>query len=623
MGAIEFDLIDENENIIAHLITNVNGEAYIENINTGTYTLKETVTKKEYNLCENTDIIVKWNETTDIVIENEKKKGQIKITKQDAEKEEIKLEGVKFQILDINNKVVEEVITNSNGEALSSKLLIGKYMVKEIELGSNTNYLLNKRFDIINIYNGKVSELVVQNEHKKGSLQITKVDKDNHNILLEGVKFKITDKDGFIYEATTNEQGIAILENIRVGSVKIKEIETNKEYELLHEEFEAEIKHNETTEITIENEKIKGQVELYKIDKDDSNIKIPNVEFEIFDENNQVVDKIVTNKNGYAISKKLAVGKYYLKEVKTNQNYVLNEETIDINIEGSKILKLEIRNEKIKGKIQIIKKSSNDSPILNIKEGATLKGVEFEIFNSNNELVDTLITDELGKATSKNLEIGRYKVKEKTANKYYILNRNEIIVNIEQNNELKTLEIKNEAMVPNLNIEISGQQFAEKNEEIKYEFEIKNVSNTQLDNFTWTEYIPYEDSKVTKMITGIYNEDLDYEIYYKTNQNDYKLFKTVNSLKSEYLSFDEINLSKNEIITEIKVEYKTVSQDFGAVVKPVIFTKIDNNAKKDDKIINNTNLSGNLEEYVVRDSSNFETIIIEKEIVKKLPKTGC
>ena len=43
------------------------------------------------------------------MLKNEKKKGQIKIVKQDAEKEDIKLEGVKFQIIDINDKVVEEV----------------------------------------------------------------------------------------------------------------------------------------------------------------------------------------------------------------------------------------------------------------------------------------------------------------------------------------------------------------------------------------------------------------------------------------------------------------------------------------------------------------------------------
>ena len=623
LGAIEFDLIDENQNVIAHLITDVNGEAYIENVNTGTYTLKETLTKKEYNLCENKDIVVEWNKTTDMVIENEKKKGQIEVIKQDKEKPEIKLEGVKFQILDINNKVVEEIITDDNGKAISSKLLIGEYKVKEVDLGNNTNYLLDDKTYTLQVENEKVTELLVENEHQKGNLQIKKIDKDNSNIMLEGVEFKVTDKDGFEYKTTTNENGIAQVDNIRVGEVKIKEVKTNEEYVLATENIIAEIKYKETTELTIENEKKKGKVEIYKIDKDDNNIKIPNVEFEILDENNQVVDKIVTDKSGYAISKGLQIGKYYLKEIKTNSKYVLNKDVISIDIEENKIVKLKIENEKIKGKIKIVKTSSNDSPILGIKQGQSLEGVEFEVFDFNNQLVDTLITNEFGEAISKDLEIGRYRIKEKRTNRYYILNTNEFVVNIDKNNEVKTLEVVNEAAVPRLNIEIVGQQIAEKNEEIKYEFEIRNTSNIKLDNFTWTEHIPYEQSKVTKMVTGIYNEDVDYEIYYKTNLNDYRLLKTANSLRSEYINFNDLNLSYKEVITEIKVEYKTVSKDFSTIVKPVIFTKIDNDIRKDDKIINTTNLSGNIEEYAVRDSSNFKTIIIEKEIIKKLPKTGC
>jgi len=623
LGAIEFDLIDENNNVISHLITDVNGEAYIENINTGRYTLKETVTKREYNLCENKDIIVEWNKTTDMVIENEKKKGKIQIIKQDAEKGEIKLEGVKFQILDINNKIVEEILTDNNGKATSSNLLIGKYTVKEVDLGNNTNYLISDEIYTLQVENQKVTELVMKNEHKKGNLQVKKVDKDNNELALEGVKLKITDKDGFEYEAKTNEQGIAKIENIRVGNVKINELETKEEYQLLNNELDVEIKWNETVDITIQNEKVKGQVEIYKTDKDNNDIKIPNVEFHLLNENNELVDKLITNENGYSISERIPIGKYYLKEMKTNSKYVLNNKIIEISIESDKVLKLEIENEKIKGKIQIIKTSSNDSPIIGIKQGESLEGVEFEIYNSNNQLVESLITDKSGKAISKDLEIGRYKVKEKTTNRYYILNNNEFIVNIDKNDETKILEIKNEAVDPNLDVEIRGQQFAERNEEIKYEFDIKNISNIKLNNFTWVEYIPYENSKVTKMITGIYNEDIDYDIYYKTNQNDYRLFKVANSLTNEYLNFDEVNLVNKEVITEIKVEYKTVSENFSSIINPVIFTKIDNNIKKEDKIINNTNLSGNVEDYVVRDNSDFETIIIEKEIVKKLPKTGC
>ena len=196
-------------------------------------------------------------------------------------------------------------------------------------------------------------------------------------------------------------------------------------------------------------------------------------------------------------------------------------------------------------------------------------------------------------------------------------------MNIKDDNEIKVLEIQNEAVIPKLDIEKIGQQFAEKNEEIKYEFDIKNISNSKLDNFTWIEYIPYENCKVTKMATGIYNENLDYEIYYETNQNDYRLLKKVNTLINEYINFDDLNLENKEFITKIKVEYYTVSKNFNSIVRPCIFNKIDNDVKKDDEIINVTELSGRVEDYVIRDTSSLKTIITEKEILKKLPKTGC
>ena len=84
-----------------------------------------------------------------------------------------------------------------------------------------------------------------------------------------------------------------------------------------------------------------------------------------------------------------------------------------------------------------------------------------------------------------------------------------------------------------------------------------------------------------------------------------------------------MSLEDEEIITEIKVEFGTVNKDFKSIVKPCIFTKIDNEIKKDEKIINITELSGKIEDYGVKVKSSFETIITQKEILKKLPKTGC
>ena len=209
-----------------------------------------------------------------------------------------------------------------------------------------------------------------------------------------------------------------------------------------------------------------------------------------------------------------------------------------------------------------------------------MQGVKFEIYDSSNNLVDTLVTDENGEAASKDLDIGRYKVIEVETGSNFILNKNEFIVNLENDGDIKILEIENEPIIPRLDIEKDGPEDATKNEEIKYDFSIKNSGNSSLNNFTWTEYVPYEKVKVTKMITGTYNQNLNYKILYKTNKSDYILFKELNTYASEYLDFTNIELSKNEEIIEIKVEFGTVDVGFKNVVMPSIFAKVKDNVKR-------------------------------------------
>ena len=195
LEGIEFDLIDTNKRVVAHLITDENGESQINNINIGNYTLKETKTKDNYNLCIDNNIEVKWNETTEITIQNEKKKGQIQITKQDKENNNIKLEGVEFQIIDSNNNVVDLIKTDLVGIAKTKKLPIGEYTIKEISLGENTEYILEETEYKANIEDEKITELVIENVHKKGNLKITKVDKDDKTLTLGAIEFDLIDEN--------------------------------------------------------------------------------------------------------------------------------------------------------------------------------------------------------------------------------------------------------------------------------------------------------------------------------------------------------------------------------------------------------------------------------------------
>ena len=66
----------------------------IKNLRTGNYKLIETKTNKWYNLANDTEIKVEWDKETTKNIENELKKGQVKVIKIDKDNNEVKLEGV-------------------------------------------------------------------------------------------------------------------------------------------------------------------------------------------------------------------------------------------------------------------------------------------------------------------------------------------------------------------------------------------------------------------------------------------------------------------------------------------------------------------------------------------------
>ena len=66
--------------------------------------------------------------------------------------------------------------------------------------------------------------------------------------------------------------------------------------------IEVDLKANQITTVTVGNDKKKGQVEVIKVDKDNNEIKIPDVKFEVYDEENNLVDTLVTDKDGKAVS---------------------------------------------------------------------------------------------------------------------------------------------------------------------------------------------------------------------------------------------------------------------------------------------------------------------------------
>ena len=545
--------------------------------------------------------------------------GKIEINKVDDETSE-PIEGAEFELYNSKNEKLGVYTTDCNGKIEIPNLYQGKYSLKETK--TNENYILDENANYtIDVFYDKTSTINIENKHKKGNLTIYKVDKDNNNITLGNIGFELYSDDmklvGTYY---TDANGKVEIKELRTGNYKLKEISTNEWYNLADEK-ELQIKWDETTEEKIENELKKGQIRVIKVDKDNHEVKLKNVVFDVLDENNNVLEQITTNENGEAITKQYTLrdyGKIRLKEVETDEKYELSNEIKEIVLEENQIKDITFENEKIKGKIKIIKKTGEKSEITGLEKNEPLEDIKFEIYNNDEFLLDTILTNNEGIAISKDLEKGRYKVKEVETNKWYILDENEKNVEITMNNQIIELKLENMPARPDEEVIKTGPDKAQVSEEIEYKINVENTGNVPLDNFIWEDEIPVNYIKVNKIFLGKYNQENTYNVYYKTNfSNDYILLLEDTSTKiPEEIDFSK-ELSSNEYVTNIKLDFGTVDVGFKTENDAIIKAKVNSEVKRDDVFENKVLLTSNYKGFNLSKPSSWKTIVYEV-----LPLTG-
>ena len=136
------------------------------------------------------------------------------------------LSGVKFNILDSNKNVVDTIVTNENGIAVSKDLKLGKYYYQEIEVPENI-ILDSNIYPFTLTENNQVITKTIVNEYIKGRLSIVKVDENNKP--LANVKFEITDKNGKVVDTlVTDAAGNAVSKKLIKGTYYYQEIEAPK-----------------------------------------------------------------------------------------------------------------------------------------------------------------------------------------------------------------------------------------------------------------------------------------------------------------------------------------------------------------------------------------------------------
>ncbi|OTY13056.1 collagen-binding protein [Bacillus mycoides] len=439
----KFDVIDKDNNVVATVTTNEKGIAEVKDLPLGDYFVKEISAPEGY-IKVDTPVKVTINGTNviEIVMKNTKKveNGQFKLLKKDSESGQL-LPGAKFDVIDKDGNVVETIITDGKGAALSKQLPVGTYTLKEVE--APKGYELSSSSVRVDVAANKTVTVDVLNkqiaEKATGQFEIVKVDANDKTKLLSDAEFEVYKDGEKIDTLRTDKTGKVISKKLEPGKYTLKETKAPKGYKLLKEEIEVVVEANKV--VQVENAKELGSLQVIKKDAESGKV-LEGAEFRLKNENGQVVGEAkTTNKDGVVTFENLVPSKYTLEETKAPEGYKAVELKVEVNVVANEVAKQEVLNEKVKekitGQVEITKIDANDTD-------KKLEGAVFEILKDGIK-IDTLTSDKNGKATSKKLEPGDYVLKEVQAPEGYNLSDKGIEFTISNEKvEVIKLQITNE-----------------------------------------------------------------------------------------------------------------------------------------------------------------------------------
>ena len=398
------------------------------------YTVTEIEAPKGYSISdEPTQTIKLVEQQAEFVVdfENEQNTIPFEITKTDISTGEL-IPDCTFEILNENKEQVITGTTDENGIA-KFQLAIGKYFYREISAPDiyeidDTPY----PFEITE--NDDIVKAEMTNKKKSGSIKVTKTTTGNLNI--EGIKFfatgiSDTNKD-LKFEATTNENGVAMFDKLVIGKYVITEDgSTVPAAYLTADEQEVTVEYNETAEVAFENIEKTGSIVVHKTTEGQRNIE--GIKFYLrgtSDTGREIDIPTVTDKDGIAKFENIPIGTYMVIEDEETVPYgYLVADEKEVKVEYAQTIDATILNEEKTGSITVHKATEGQKNIEGIKfylRGTSDTGREIDI---------PAITDENGIAKFENIPIGTYKViedKETVPYGYLVADEKEVKVEYAQ-----------------------------------------------------------------------------------------------------------------------------------------------------------------------------------------------
>ena len=615
--------------IVGEYETSVNGTIVLTGMKKGTYVVEEISAPNGYVLDNSTQTVHLTGEDQDVITVTFKNtpKGSLLIQKIDSVTRE-PLSDVVFKVVNSDGTVIGnengEFVTDSKGTILISDLEPGSTVIVT-EVRAKDGYVLDNVPQSIKIKAGETVTLEFRNQ-PVGGLQIIKKDEETGE-RLGGVQFEVRKMNGEIIGTyTTDRYGVIRLPEMKEGWYTVTEVRAPDGYILDDTPQSVEVKEGKTAAIELYNRK-ESNILIHKVDSQTGK-GLYGATFLLYDKNRRPIGQYTSDQDGYVyIEDGLPDGKYYVREIKAPEGYLLDEELKTFYVKYGQVSEIRWENTAEKGQVQIVKKSKNANSINGLPAGTLLEGAVFEVYDKANNKVDTIVTDQNGRAASKALPLGRYTIREVKAPNYYSINPTTFTAYLEYPGQIVEFEVLDESVGTGVSIQKTGPKEAMPGQPVKYTFSgIGNNSTVPLDNFYWRDTWPAWQVRLQQVVTGTYNQNLRYKIVYKTTHSggSYRTLADNLSTQQNYAidaSPTALHLAAGERVTEIMFVFGTVKAGFRQVEAPSLSGVTIGGLAGGSTFTNVADVGGTYGGEWIMAVTRWVTKVYAKTIIK-LPQTG-
>ncbi len=409
------------DELVGSITTDGNGIAQMDNLPLGRYYIVEKETSHGYVLDNEpryVDLTYRDQDTPLVTYsadwQNARQRVQVEVLKKEKDSDKV-LSGAIFglyaaddivsskgKVLLAKDTLIELKTTDEDGKIqfVADLPVDSRYYIKE--LAAPDGYVTDQEPQEFTFeYQGSgtsVAEYAFTFEDEQTTVELSKADLTDKKEL-PGASLKVTDEDGNTVDEWVSKEEAHIIKGLIVGK-KYKMTETKpadgyvtaESIEFTVENTKEVQKHQMLDDVT--------KVEISKKDITDSS-EVPGAKLIILDKDGKKVEGW-TSKDKPHMVEKLPVGEYTLREEQAPDGYLIAEDVKFTVKDTGKVQKVKMKDAHPYGKL-VIKKTDSTSK-------AALPGAEFELHEKESgKVVEKLVTDKTGTATSGKIPIATYK----------------------------------------------------------------------------------------------------------------------------------------------------------------------------------------------------------------------